>query len=149
MGTELPFKLNIAHRFLDARIEEGCGERVALRREDRELTFAEVQSLANRFGQLLRHHGVRREERVLIALRDGTEFVGALFGILKLGAVAVMVNEPQSGAVAACWGVGNDRADSGAEAAGSAFLTRVGMAASSGSGPYMGPSGMDAGVSAP
>ncbi|HEY7729175.1 MAG TPA: benzoate-CoA ligase family protein, partial [Candidatus Eisenbacteria bacterium] len=32
------------------------------------------------------------EHRVLLALPDGLEFVGALFGVLKLGAVGVMVN---------------------------------------------------------
>jgi benzoate-CoA ligase family protein len=84
--------LNIAHWFLDARIEEGRGDRVALRLDDRDLTYAEVQGLANRFGQVLRNLGVRQEERVLVALRDSPEFVGSLFGTLKLGAVVVMVN---------------------------------------------------------
>ncbi len=92
MSFELPVELNIAHRFLDARIEEGLADRVALRLADRVLTYAEVQRLANRFGQVLRQLGVRREERVLIGLRDSPEFVGALFGTLKVGAVVVMVN---------------------------------------------------------
>lgn len=92
MGHELPARLNIAHRFLDARIEEGRGDRLALRLENGTLTYAQVQTQANRFGLVLRNHGVRQEERVLIALRDGPEFVGALFGVLKLGAVVVMVN---------------------------------------------------------
>jgi benzoate-CoA ligase family protein len=92
MGSKLPVELNIAHRFLDARIEEGRGDRVALRLDGGELSYAEVQDLASRFGQVLRILGVRQEDRVLIALRDSPEFVGALFGVLKLGAVVVMVN---------------------------------------------------------
>ena len=36
--------------------------------------------------------GVEPEQRVMIALPDGPDFVGALFGTLKLGAVVVMVN---------------------------------------------------------
>ena len=92
MSDGLPVEMNIAHRFLDARVEEGLGGRVALRVEGATWTYAEVQQLANRFGQVLEGLGVRREERVLIALRDSPEFVGALFGILKLGAVVVMVN---------------------------------------------------------
>ena len=92
MSCELPVDLNIAYRFLDARIDEGRGDRIALRLDDRELTYAEVQAVANRFGQVLRKLGVRQEERVLVALRDSPEFVGALFGTLKLGAVVVMVN---------------------------------------------------------
>lgn len=92
MSCKLPVELNIAHRFLDARIEEGRGERIALRLADGEWTYSEVQDLANRFAQVLADLGVRREERVLIALRDSPEFVGALFGVLKIGAVVVMVN---------------------------------------------------------
>jgi benzoate-CoA ligase family protein len=84
--------LNIADHFLTARLREGRGDRVALRLPDRVLTYAEVDRLANRFGWALVGLGVRPEERVLIALPDGAEFVGALFGILKVGAVVVMVN---------------------------------------------------------
>ena len=36
--------------------------------------------------------GVEPEQRVIVALPDGPEFVGALFGTLKIGAVVVMVN---------------------------------------------------------
>ena len=90
MDRDLPEFLNIAQRFLDARVEEGRGDRVALRLDESELTYAEVQTLANRFGQVLRNLGVRQEERVLVALRDSPEFVGALFGTLKLGAVVVI-----------------------------------------------------------
>lgn len=88
----LPEFLNIADYFLDARVSEGRGDRIALRLDDRQLTYVEVQAMANRFGQVLRGLGVRQEERVLIALRDSPEFVGALFGTLKIGAVVVMVN---------------------------------------------------------
>ncbi len=92
MRVELGQELNIAQRFLDERIQEGRGDRTALRLAERELSYAEVQALANRFGRVMRRMGVRQEERVLIGLRDGAEFVGALFGTLKIGAVVVMVN---------------------------------------------------------
>jgi benzoate-CoA ligase family protein len=92
MSFEPPEAFNIADYFLTARLEEGRGERTALRMADQELTYAEVDGLANRFGNGLRDFGVRQEERVLIALPDGAEFVAALFGTLKIGAVVVMVN---------------------------------------------------------
>jgi len=87
-----PEWLNIADYFLDRRVEEGSGSRVALHLEDRTLSFDEVQEFANRFGQVLRGLGLRREERLLVALPDGPEFVAAFFGALKIGAVVVMVN---------------------------------------------------------
>ena len=56
------------------------------------MTYADVQTLANRFGNLLAKSGLEVEQRALIALPDGPEFVAALFGTLKLGAVVVMAN---------------------------------------------------------
>jgi benzoate-CoA ligase family protein len=87
-----PERFNLADWLLDQRVREGRGERVALRLDDGTLTYREVQALANRLGRVLERWGVLPEQRVLIALPDGPEFVAALFGTLKLGAVVVMVN---------------------------------------------------------
>jgi len=83
---------NIADYFLDARVREGKGARRALLTGSGALTYAEVQFLANRFGNALARAGVEPEHRVIVALPDGPEFVAALFGALKLGAVGVMAN---------------------------------------------------------
>jgi benzoate-CoA ligase family protein len=87
-----PERFNLADYCVDARVREGSGERVAIRTDEATFTYADVQALAHRFGQALRELGVRREERVFLALADGPDFVGALFGVLGIGAVAVMVN---------------------------------------------------------
>ena len=92
MTITLPEQSNIADWLLDARVREGRGERPALLTDQRTFTYREVQALANRFGHLLEHAGVEPEQRVIIALPDGPEFVAALFGTLKVGAVVVMVN---------------------------------------------------------
>src|SRR5919109_3478665 len=92
MTSELPERLNIADWLLDARMREGRGDRPALLTDMGVVTYREVQALANRFGHLLRSAGVQPEQRVIIALPDGPEFVAALFGTLKVGAVVVMVN---------------------------------------------------------
>jgi benzoate-CoA ligase family protein len=88
----LPERLNIADRFLDARVREGRGAKPALLTDAATLTYRDVQSLSERWARLLAEAGVGCEQRVLIALPDGPDFVGALFGTLKLGAVVVMVN---------------------------------------------------------
>jgi benzoate-CoA ligase family protein len=88
----LPEWLNIAELFLTRHLAEGRGGRVAVRLADSQLTYAGLDSLANRFGNLLRDLGVRQEERVILSLPDSGEYAAALFGILKVGAVAVMVN---------------------------------------------------------
>jgi benzoate-CoA ligase family protein len=92
MSFEPPEEFNIADWFLDARVAEGRGDRVALRTDERDWTYAEVAELAARYGGVLRDAGVEPEQRVILALDDGPRFVGALFGVLKIGAVVVMVN---------------------------------------------------------
>jgi benzoate-CoA ligase family protein len=84
--------LNIADWFLVARVREGRGARTAIRTGQGTFTYAEVLALANRYGHVLRAAGVAPEQRVLMALPDGIEFVAALFGTLQIGAVVVMVN---------------------------------------------------------
>ena len=92
MAFEPPERFNMADYFLDARIREGRGRRTALVTDQGALTYAEVQARANRFGHLLLGAGVQPEQRVLLALPDGPDFVAALFGTLKIGAAVVMVN---------------------------------------------------------
>ncbi len=92
MTFQPPEQFNIADHFLDARVREGRGGRVALVTDERTWSYQDVQALANRYGHLLREAGVMPEQRVIIALPDGPDFVAALFGILKIGAVVVMVN---------------------------------------------------------
>jgi benzoate-CoA ligase family protein len=92
MTTALTERWNIADLFLDARVRGGRGDHPALLTESGTKSYAEVQALANRFARLLAAGGVEPEQRVLLALPDSPEYVGALFGILKLGAVVVMVN---------------------------------------------------------
>ena len=87
-----PERFNLAEHLLDARVAEGRGSRVALWTDRGALTYADVQALAHRFGALLTAAGVEPEHRVVIALPDGPEFVAALFGTLRIGAVVVMVN---------------------------------------------------------
>jgi benzoate-CoA ligase family protein len=90
--VEDPALLNIADFFLDARIREGRGDRTALITDAGRWSYREVQARANRYANVLGSAGVAPEQRVIIALGDGPDFVAALFGILKIGAVVVMVN---------------------------------------------------------
>ncbi len=83
---------NIADHFLDDRVREGLGERIALRTWNGTVTYAALQARANRFANALEAAGVRPEERVLVGLPDVPDFPAALFGALKMGAVGVMVN---------------------------------------------------------
>jgi benzoate-CoA ligase family protein len=88
----IPVRLNLAAHFLDARIDEGRGDRPAIRTAHRTLSYLDVARLSAQYAHLLAADDVRPEERVIVALPDGPEFVAALFGILRRGSVVVMVN---------------------------------------------------------
>ena len=87
-----PERFNLAAYYLDDRIAEGRGERVAVRCGDNQYTYAEVQRRSNRAAGALRAAGIGAEDRVLLLAFDGIEFVEAWFGILKVGAVFCMAN---------------------------------------------------------
>ncbi len=84
--------MNLADYLLDQRIVEGMGERMALRTDRGDFSYAQVQGLANQAAHWLAARGLQPEQRLLLAIPDSWEFVVALFGALKLGAAVVMAN---------------------------------------------------------
>jgi acyl-coenzyme A synthetase/AMP-(fatty) acid ligase len=92
---DIPRSFNVTTYFIDRNVEEGRGDRTALIVDEggrgRRVTYAELAALTNRAGHVLRDLGVHHEERVLLALSDGDEFVAAWYGALKIGAVTAEV----------------------------------------------------------
>lgn len=83
---------NAASHFVDRHVAEGRGGHVAIECGDARITYDEVLRHVNRCGNALRDLGVRPEDRVLLLLLDGPEFVYAFFGAIKIGAVPVPLN---------------------------------------------------------
>jgi hypothetical protein len=92
LTPNIPEFINLADYCLDAHVREGRGSRRALITDEGVFTYAEVQARANRFAGVLRAAGVEPEQRVLIALGDGLDWVATFFATLKLGAAVVMAN---------------------------------------------------------
>lgn len=88
----IPTRLNLAGYLLDARIAEGRGDRIAIRTAAQTFSYADVARRSAQVAHVLVADDVRPEERVIVALPDGVDFVAVLFGILRRGAVVVMVN---------------------------------------------------------
>jgi benzoate-CoA ligase family protein len=88
---DIPRAFNLTSFFVDRNVHEGRGQRTALIAGDDHVTYAELAALVDRAGNALREVGVRAEERVLLALGDGVEFVAAWYGALKIGAVTAEV----------------------------------------------------------
>jgi benzoate-CoA ligase family protein len=89
---EFPERFNMADYFLYDRLQEGMGERVALRTSREEITYVKLAAASNQIGNALRHLGIRPEDRVLIGLHDTPEFAATIFGTLRIGGVVAMVN---------------------------------------------------------
>jgi benzoate-CoA ligase family protein len=87
-----PDRLNIDEYLLRRRLVEGLGDRIALRLDDRPVTYAEVDQAASGVAQLLADQGVNRGDRVVMVMPDGLECVASLFAVLRLGAVGLLLN---------------------------------------------------------
>ncbi|MBG0829099.1 benzoate-CoA ligase family protein [Planomonospora sp. ID67723] len=86
-AKDLPETLNIATHFLDGN-DPG---RTALFTSAGPVTYGTIQALASQVGHVLRELGVRRGDRVLLALGDGVESVATWYGVQKIGAVTAEV----------------------------------------------------------
>lgn len=98
----IPDRLNMAQWFLDARLDEGLGDKTAVYYHGstdahgadpaRELSYAELVAESCRVTNLLRELGLGIEDRVLLLMPDTPAFVAAYFGTLRAGCVAVPAN---------------------------------------------------------
>ncbi len=55
-------------------------------------SFAELDRMSDRFAAGFTAEGLAREERVLFLMRPSIEFYAALFGVIKMGAIPVLVD---------------------------------------------------------
>jgi 2-aminobenzoate-CoA ligase len=84
-----PDRMNPASELLDRQVEQGRGDRPAIRFQDRVVTYASLQEQANRLGNVLAARGVEEEDRVVILSPNQPLSVTANFAAMKLGAVPV------------------------------------------------------------
>ena len=63
--------------------------------EDRVITHREFSELSNRYANLLAAHGVRKGDAVAILVDNRPELLIAVSGVVKLGAIAAVINTKQ------------------------------------------------------
>ncbi len=78
----------LVHDFL-RRSAERAPDSVAIIEPAARATYTELNQLANRAGNALVAAGVKRGDRVILAIDDGIESVACYFGAMKAGAVSV------------------------------------------------------------
>ncbi|WP_129116185.1 acyl-CoA synthetase [Halegenticoccus tardaugens] len=84
-----PQQLNVAAKLVDTPVAEGQGENVAIKFEDSELTYTELQERVNRLGNALRELGVGPGDRVLVRFSNRPEAVISCLAVQKIGGVAL------------------------------------------------------------
>jgi benzoate-CoA ligase len=82
----------MAAYLVDRHLQEGRGERRAIRCQGRTWTYADLLAQVNRTANALRGLGLQMEQRCLLLLPDIPEFHFAFLGAMKMGAVPVPVN---------------------------------------------------------
>jgi acyl-CoA synthetase (AMP-forming)/AMP-acid ligase II len=82
--------------YLDANFR-AWPDRPALMFEDRRYTHAELYEQANRWAHLLAARGIQKGDSVALFVDNRPELLFAVAGIVKLGAIAAMINSRQHG----------------------------------------------------
>ena len=84
-------QMNIAHECVDRHAGDGRPAVVLVRAggDDEELTFDELSQESSRFAHFLVDRGVQPGDRVAVMLEPSREFYIAIFGAMKMGAIAV------------------------------------------------------------
>lgn len=73
-------------------VAEAIPDRIALRDEKGEVSFAQMNGRADRLAAALYGHGLRRGDKVGLYMMNGPEFLESFFAVIKLGAVPFNVN---------------------------------------------------------
>jgi benzoate-CoA ligase family protein len=91
MELEIPERYNVS-TLLDRNLEAGRGDKVAIRCEDEEVTYAQLLDRACRAGRALQALGVGPEQRVLMIMDDTPSWPAVFLGAIRIGAVPVPVS---------------------------------------------------------
>ncbi len=90
--VDIPRDYNAAHDFIDRHLDEGRADKIAVIDDRGSYTYADLAARVNRAGNMLRDCGIDAEQRVLICLFDGVDFLALFWGAIKIGAIPVPVN---------------------------------------------------------
>jgi benzoate-CoA ligase len=88
----IPRAYNFAADIIGRNLEAGRAGKAAFIDPRGSWTYGQLAERVDRFGRVLRSFGMRREERVLIALLDTIDWPTAFLGAIKAGIVPVPVN---------------------------------------------------------
>ena len=75
-----------------ARVAEKMGDKACTIFLDGELTYREIKDKVDSFASALSARGIKKGDRIVVSLPNSPQFLVAYYALMKLGAVAVMMN---------------------------------------------------------
>lgn len=87
-----PPGFNVANEFIDRHLAEGRAQKIAVRTLHGDITYRDLVASVNRCANFLSSHGIARNERLLMVVKDCPEFFYLFWGAIKAGIVPVPVN---------------------------------------------------------
>ncbi|MGB8855942.1 MAG: AMP-binding protein, partial [Burkholderiales bacterium] len=90
--VRIPRDYNAAHDLLERNLIGGRGDKTAVIDDAGSYTYNELSHRANRFANALQSLGISREQRIILAMHDGVDFVAAFLGAIKAGIVPIPIN---------------------------------------------------------
>jgi benzoate-CoA ligase family protein len=88
----VPHDYNFAADILTRSLDAGRAAKAAFIDPRKSLTYGKLARRADCFGRMLRAHGIRREDRILLCMLDTVDWPVAFLGAIKFGAVPIPVN---------------------------------------------------------
>lgn len=85
----LPGKINLGYEFLDRNIEKGFGNKVAVKFQDKEVTYNELKRDSDKLANSLKKLGIGEQDRVALRGTNTPESIITNFAIMKIGAIPV------------------------------------------------------------
>ncbi len=89
---EIPRDYNFAADIFDLNLKAGRADKAAYIEPRGTFTYGQLAEKVARFGDALRSLGIRREERVLMAMLDTVDWPTVFLGCLKAGIIPIPVN---------------------------------------------------------
>jgi 4-hydroxybenzoate-CoA ligase len=85
-------RYNACEDLLDRNVKAGRGDKLAFVDPARSLTYGQLAAESRKFANVLKSLGVRREQRVALALLDTVDYPTAFLGAIRAGIVPVCLN---------------------------------------------------------
>lgn len=84
------------------------GDRIAIQDDQREISYRELDAMANRFGHWAQSRRLKRGDTIALVMLNRAEYIAAWIGFAKVGVATALINTNLSGhALAHCLSISN------------------------------------------